>query len=239
MNVRSAERSIRMSAASAAAFGICFVAGCAPSATEDTISPKALSSIAKYEAEAKVEPKADAGVRVDRKEGIDVANLKNLVASRSFSARKDPFSLLGGEKLFDASQNGERLVQANGFMTEWQPPEDAPPEVTEAQPFRRLAGVMVGDSILAIIDMGDGRMQIVRPGEIVPGTEWTVASIDEEKAVLRRGGNRKPKEVIVGLSGSMNGVVGPSSGSGGGRSAPGGGGAPGSSAPGMSNAAAE
>jgi hypothetical protein len=208
MNGKSTKRSVKlMFAVSTTALGLCFVSGCGSGTPEDTMSPKALSSISEYEAGAKVEPKADAGVRVERKEGVDANNLKNLVASRSFSSRNDPFSLLGIETKFDQSQNAERLVQATGFMTEWEPPKEEAPEVIEPQPFRRLAGIMVGDSVLAIIDMGDGRMQIVRPGETVPGTEWTVVSIDEEKAVLRRKGNRKPKEVIVALSGSMNGII--------------------------------
>jgi bifunctional DNA-binding transcriptional regulator/antitoxin component of YhaV-PrlF toxin-antitoxin module len=84
-------------------------------------------------------------------------------------------------------------------MVEFELPADEVAEVIEPQPFRRLAGIMVGDSVLAIIDMGDGNLQIVRPGQQIPGTEWTVASIDEEKAVLRRSGNKKPKEVVVPL----------------------------------------
>jgi hypothetical protein len=58
---------------------------------------------------------------------------------------------------------------------------------------------VVGDSVLALIDMGNGTTELIRPGQRIPGSEWTVVSIDEEKAILRRGGNRLPRQVTVRL----------------------------------------
>ena len=86
----------------------------------------------------------------------------------------------------------------------------------EPQPPRRLAGILVGESITALIDMGDGTgLQPIRPGqEIKSGsTTWIVQSIDEEKAILRRvGDDKRPKYVVVRLEDSATMTTTPTGG---------------------------
>lgn len=147
-------------------------------------------------------PNAIAGVPIESSK--DDTKFKTLVASvgRSFGSRQDPFVLLAAEKAYDRAQTGERLFSQVGFSTEYVPPvekDDTP--ILEQQPYRRLAGVVVGtDGVIAIIDMGSGQgTQLIRPGQRIPNSQWTVVSIDEDKAVLRRSGNVEPKEIIVKL----------------------------------------
>jgi hypothetical protein len=175
----------------------------------------------KFEKDSKLSPGADAGVEVTREVGLD-PQLKTLAARANFGSRIDPFALLAVEAKYDRTQAAERFVQqAGGFMLEWTPPEPPPPEVIEPQPYRRLAGVMVGESVVALIDMGDGRLLIVRPGQQIGNTEWTVVSIDMEKAIIRRSGNKKPKEVVVPLQKPLSSsITGQSQGAGSAGSSP-------------------
>jgi hypothetical protein len=132
-------------------------------------------------------------------------------ASR-FHPRPDPFALSSMEQSFEHSQQSERLFgQIGGFPTYVQPVETGPPKVQiEPQPYRRLSGVIVGDSVLAIIDMGNGaEPQLIRPGEHIPNSPWVVASIDQDRAVLRRDGDILPKEIEVRLETSPVGIETP------------------------------
>ena len=139
---------------------------------------------------------------------------------QSFAPRRDPFALLPEERGFEISQTSERiLAESGGFRFDYEPPtETAPAEIVEPQPYRRLAGVIVGESVLALIDMGDGRLEIIRPGQRIPNSEWTVVSIDEDKAVLRRSGNKLPRQIIVRLESPP---FNPNQGGGGGGGQPG------------------
>jgi hypothetical protein len=74
---------------------------------------------------------------------------------------------------------------------------------------------MVGTSVLAMIDMGDGRIEIVRPGQEIG--EWTVVSIDLEKAVLTRKGSKKPHTIEVPLQKPLGGLLNPGGGNRGGN----------------------
>ena len=146
---------------------------------------------------------AQAGVPVAQ--SADPKRFATLVASRAPGfgpGRKNPFALTQEEADYELQQTSERLLStAGGFSLQYQlPPEtDTALPFVEPQPYRRLAGIVVGDSVLAIIDLGDGRTEIIRPGMKIPNTEWTVVSIDEDKAVLRRSGKALPKEIIVRL----------------------------------------
>lgn len=128
--------------------------------------------------------------------------LRTAIQTTAVSPRPDPFALREIEIGYELKQEGFRVFSQTGgfFPSMFTPiPERIEVERIEPQPYRRLAGVLVGDSILAIIDMGGGNMQIVRPGQQIPNSPWRVVSIDEEKALLRRSGNVLPKEVIVRL----------------------------------------
>lgn len=173
-------------------------------------------------------PKAEAGIPVTQ--SADAAAFGKLVEANSgkFVARRDPFALSGEEAAYDASQSSERLLQSTGgYSLDYTPPEvkiDEQP-VLEEQPYRRLAGVIVGDSVLALIVLEDGRTELIRPGQQIPGTEWKVASIDEDKATLVRGGNKLPKRISVRLESPPAGMA-PAGGAAGRGNAGAGGGGP-------------
>lgn len=150
-------------------------------------------------------PDVDAGWPIQKANAQLVADLKKMTAGtygQSFLPRNDPFSLLPEERSFERSQSSERVLSESGS---WRfdyvaPPETGQVETVEPQPYRRLAGVIVGESVLALIDMGDGRpLEIIRPGQRIPNSEWTVVSIDEDKAILRRTGNKLPRQIVVRL----------------------------------------
>lgn len=166
----------------------------------------------------------DAGVPVTQ--STDAASMKGLIARSNYGKRPDPFALLPKERGYEQQQEMERVFGSIGGFTvlTTRTTEPEPPlPVTEPQPYRRLAGIVVGDSVVAIIDMGNGQTEIVRPGQKIPNTEWTVASIDEEKAVLTRGGNTLPKRIIVKLESPPAGYGGaPAGGQGGFPGGPGG-----------------
>jgi hypothetical protein len=154
----------------------------------------------------------------------DPTKLQTLVASRSFSQRNDPFALFPPEVQFDRMQRAESLLQSTGGWTlQYEPPaEVVEEEQLEPQPYRRLAGVLIGDTVAAIIIMEDGRAHIVKPGTKIPDSEWTVVSIDGERAVLRRPGSKRPNQITVRLESPPSGMGG----GGGGGTQPGRGNAP-------------
>lgn len=182
------------------------------------------------------------------------ADVKALTALKSFTKRPDPFALKSNERQFDRDQEALRVFGETGFTVQYQEPEEEAPkqeDIPEPQPYRRLAGVVVGDSILALIDMGNGQLEVIRPGQQIPNSEWRVISIDSEKAVLRRNGNRTPRQIIVrlespppgmggggmGQPGGMPGGPGGFGGPGGGPGRPGAPGGPGAGGgPGMGSA---
>lgn len=149
------------------------------------------------------------------------------------SPRVNPFALFPEEVAF---QTGIRyriiLSKLPGYAVEIIPPEETtPPELmpVEAQPYRRVAGVLLGDTVQAIVIMEDGRGYLVRPGAQVGNSEWFCKSIDNEKVVLVRSGNKRPSEVIVNLEsappfggGGGGGGAGAGAGTGGGGGAGGG-----------------
>ena len=130
-------------------------------------------------------------------------DIKTVASSKRFEYRADPFALKSSERQYETEQEGLRVFgELGGFTVQFTPKEEeaVQQDFPEPQPYRRLAGIVVGDSILALIDMGDGKgLQIIRPGQTIEGSEWRVASIDSEKAVLVRSGTRTPRRIIVKL----------------------------------------
>jgi len=145
---------------------------------------------------------APAGLPIGTAPGNPVATL---VKSKTTNSRAYIFALHDFEQEYDTKARNERVFATTGqyWGTVFIPtPETVQVDINEPQPFRRLAGVLVGDSVMAIIDMGNNApMQVIRPGMQIPNSPWKVVSIDEDKAVLRRTGNKRPKEIIVRLQG--------------------------------------
>jgi len=135
--------------------------------------------------------------------------------------RKDPFALLPEEveaMQADAFQQAPFVLVASPPP----PPKVDLPEPYEPQPKRRIAGIILGQTVSAILEQEGELPQIVYPGDRVG--EFQVAAITLEGVVLRRSkGN--PREVRVPYE--PPGV----SAAGGATGGPGGGGPPG--APGL------
>ena len=134
-----------------------------------------------------------------------------MVNNAEVKSRPDIFALQPIEVAYDTKARNDRIFQQVGggaFFPDVFTPQVPviKPEIVEPQPFRRLSGVLVGDSVMAIIDMGNGQpSQVIRPGMQIPNSPWKVISIDSDKAVLRRSGNIKPTEIIVHLQGPQAG----------------------------------
>jgi hypothetical protein len=161
---------------------------------------------------------------------------EELIASSGVSraARNNPFAMFGEELQFQTGIRFENILsqlpQTEGYPYA-QPMFVMPARVTpdelvepEAQPYRRLSGIYFGDTVSAIIEMEDGKPYLIYPGSRVGDTEWYVESIDAEKAVLVRSGNREPTRIIVRLEPPPAFGLGGGGGGGGGQPAPAGGG---------------
>lgn len=163
----------------------------------DTPAPPAQAASVKI---PKIEMNVDAGVPIGRSK--DDKGWKSYVATRQpyLGVRQDPFKLTSIEQSFEENQQSERLAAAEGwFPNNAEEPKEKEQEPVEIQPYRRLIGVVIANTVTALIDMGGGNVQLIRPGMYVPGTQWFVVSIDEDKAVLRRSGKVQPKEITVKL----------------------------------------
>lgn len=201
------------------------LAGCGPESVLDTQTASAQAT-----PPAAGAPAAAAGYQYQSKVGVplpgrgDPSLIPALVASRTFSSRSDPFALLPQERSFNASQRAELFQQSAGWSTMFEEPVEvvSQDDTPEPQPYRRLAGILVGDTVSAILIMENGAAHIVKPGTRIPNSPWRVVSIDEEHAVLRRAGTQKPTQIIVRLETPPGGVPNP-----GGFGNPPGGGRPG------------
>ncbi len=170
---------------------------------------------------------APAGVKKDITKSMDPNRLKGIIAMTArFGHRSNPFAMSSDEIAFDKMQAAEKIVIDGGQFGElYDLPESKLPGegiVVEQQPYRRLSGILIGDSVLAILEE-NGKSTIIRPGMLIPDTEWRVVSIDRDKAILRREGDRLPKEVEVRLEIGIPGTSGSSFSNGGGAGGPGGG----------------
>lgn len=155
-----------------------------------------------------------------------------------FTPRRDPFAPLPEE--VEAMQ-ADAFDPARYFVlaSPPKPPKVELPEPFEPQPRRRVAGIIIGTTVSAILEQEGELPRIVYPGDMVG--EFRVAAITETGIILRRSkGN--PREVRVpyeppgnvgggtdggaGFGGPRGGGLGapPGAPSAGGLGAPGGGG---------------
>lgn len=148
--------------------------------------------------------KSPAGIPVNH--GDTGALLTQDIASRHFVARADPFALLPQERSWESKQQSLALSSISGqfpLLYEEHPVEPRVP-IFEEQKFRRLAGIVIGDSVTALIDMGDGNIRTIHPGQEIDG--WIVKSIEPEQATLRRiATGILPTEITVRLGGTESG----------------------------------
>lgn len=129
-----------------------------------------------------------------------------------FVIRSDPFALSAIEANFDRAQSAESLLMAMDWDTPTTLSLDTegggPRIIVEPVPQWRLSGIIIANGVLGILEMGVGGDTIqIRPGTKIPGTEWTVVSIDSERAILRREGNKRPLEFAVNLQGPLPGSI--------------------------------
>ena len=153
---------------------------------------------------------ADAGISVTPgtpEEGAKAA-LDEALASR-VTPRRDPFALLAGEIVNERKESAAKVLdEIGGFTTMFELPEDKPDEeeqVVPAPPGLRLVGVIIANGISGLLEI-NGQTVDIRPGTRLGAGEdvWIVVSLDEEKAVLRRPGNKRPKEIVVPLSSRLD-----------------------------------
>lgn len=136
-----------------------------------------------------------------------------------FTPRRDPFAPLPEEQ---TAMEAEAFDPERYFVlaSPPQPPKVELPEPFEPQPRRRVAGVIIGNTVSAILEQEGELPRIVYPGDMVG--EFRVVAITTDGVILRRPrGN--PREVRVPLQPPSEGVGGAA----GGGAAPGFGGAPG------------
>lgn len=152
-----------------------------------------------------------------------------LAKKKYFPVRGDAFALNSTERAFDRAQLAARLVSdSGGFSNMFSVPDEAAdlPPVSEPLPLWRLSGVVISDGVAALLETGTRTIEI-RPGMKIPDTDWTVVSIDANRAVLKRSGNKLPKTFVVELKGSFSSGTPGGGGGGGGGGSTGGGGAAG------------
>lgn len=114
-------------------------------------------------------------------------------ARPQFTPRRDPFAPLPEE--LEAMQ-ADAFNPASYFVlaSPPKPPKVELPEPFEPQPRRRVAGIIIGTTVSAILEQEGELPRIVYPGDMVG--EFRVAAITETGLVLRRSrGN--PREVRV------------------------------------------
>ncbi len=174
-------------------------------------------------------PPAPMGMGASPTPPMTTAAAQPQAARPPFNPRRDPFAPLPEE--LEAMQT-EAFQPERYFVlaSPPKPPRVELPEPFEPQPRRRVAGIIIGTTVSAILEQEGELPRIVYPGDMVG--EFRIAAITESGLVLRRPrGN--PREVRVPYEPPGGGSV---TGGGGSGRGPGGFGAP--SAPGAAGAGA-
>ncbi len=194
---------------------LCLLSGC--SDPNSAIEEPSAGVVKKIEA---IQPAAAAGIDKSVSKSMSPDRMKGLIASTaSYGHRDNPFALNSDERKFDDLQASERFLSEQGhFSNSFELPEDKDDAVVveEAQPYRRISGIVIGDAIYAILEE-NGRSTIIRPGSTIPDTEWVVVSINRDEVKLRRSGKTLPNEVTVRLEVAPPGIGGGGAPAGGGN----------------------
>jgi len=149
---------------------------------------------------------SQAGVPVTQMSDPGNQTLKELASAKRPAPRRDPWSLLAAERKYESEQTTARLTDELGGFGQYFKPEqdvvDSDPIIVQAPPSMRLAGVILGNGVVALLEV-NGKVIDIRPGTQIDA-EWVVSSIDEEKAVLKRLNKKRPHEVVVPLSSKLD-----------------------------------
>jgi len=140
-------------------------------------------------------------------------------ARPQFTPRRDPFAPLPEE--VEAMQ-ADAFDPARYFVlaSPPKPPKVELPEPFEPQPRRRVAGIIIGATVSAILEQEGELPRIVYPGDMVG--EFRVAAITETGLILRRSkGNPREVRVPYEPPGNVGGGGGGGAGFGGPRGGPG------------------
>jgi hypothetical protein len=132
-----------------------------------------------------------------------------------FTPRRDPFAPLPEE--VEAMQ-ADAFDPARYFVlaSPPKPPKVELPEPFEPQPRRRVAGIIIGTTVSAILEQEGELPRIVYPGDMVG--EFRVAAITETGIILRRSkGNPREVRVPYEPPGNVGGGTGGGAGFGGPR----------------------
>jgi hypothetical protein len=132
-----------------------------------------------------------------------------------FTPRRDPFAPLPEE--VEAMQ-ADAFDPARYFVlaSPPKPPKVELPEPFEPQPRRRVAGIIIGTTVSAILEQEGELPRIVYPGDMVG--EFRVAAITETGLILRRSkGNPREVRVPYEPPGNVGGGTGGGAGFGGPR----------------------
>lgn len=120
--------------------------------------------------------------------------------------RKDPFMGFAGPptksdalKVILPSVRRIRLAPASVLPP---PGQIEAAEVLPPQPMRRVAGIMWGTTVKAIMESG-GKTYIVQPGQVISSERVRVESIDPSGVVLSTLDTKRPMNIRVNLSRSL------------------------------------
>ncbi len=123
-----------------------------------------------------------------------------------FAYRKDPFMGFAGppqkkDALMAILPGVQRIRLAPARVTPPPRPEQEVEEPMPPQPMRRVAGIMWGPTVKAIIESG-GKTHVVVPGQMIPDERVRVESIEPSGVILTTLDTKRPMRIRVNLAGS-------------------------------------